>query len=123
MRDITPLVAPESITVIGASTNPEKSGGILFNNLLHGGFSGSLYPINPRAAEVMGCKAYPTVGEVGEPIDLAYVVLPRQFVKEVGIAGRLTTPPIMLGSSLLVEQENHVDVTVVVRLTGPKFSQ
>jgi acyl-CoA synthetase (NDP forming) len=82
MRDITPLVAPESIAVIGASTNPEKSGGILFNNLLHGGFSGSLYPINPRATEVMGCKAYPTVGEVGEPIDLAYVVLPRQFVKE-----------------------------------------
>lgn len=82
MRDITPLIAPQSIAVIGASTNPEKSGGILFNNLLKGGFSGPLYPINPRAAEVLGCRAYPTVEEVGEPIDLAYVVLPRQFVKD-----------------------------------------
>lgn len=82
MRDITPLVAPESIAVIGASTNPEKSGGILFNNLLQGDFSGPLYPINPRATEVMGCKAYPSIEEVGKPIDLAYVVLPRQFVKD-----------------------------------------
>jgi acetate---CoA ligase (ADP-forming) len=81
MRDITPLVAPRSIAVIGASTNPSKSGGILFGNLLGGQFSGTLYPINPRADQVMGLKAYPDVAAVPETIDLAYVVLPREHVE------------------------------------------
>jgi len=44
MRDITPLVAPRSIAVIGASANPTKSGGVLFNNLVKGDFQGPLYP-------------------------------------------------------------------------------
>lgn len=82
MRDITPLVAPRSIAVIGASTNPGKSGGILFRNLLEGNFQGPLYPINPRADAVMNRRAYPGIEAVGEPIDLAYIVLPRHLVSE-----------------------------------------
>ena len=49
MRDITPLVAPRSIAVIGASANPTKSGGVLFDNLAKGNFHGPLYPINRTA--------------------------------------------------------------------------
>ncbi len=64
MRDITPLVAPRSIAVIGASANPSKSGGVLFDNLVKGKFHGPLYPINRTAAEIMGRKAYPTLAEV-----------------------------------------------------------
>ena len=54
MRDITPLVAPRSIAVIGASANPSKSGGVLFDNLVKGKFHGPLYPINRTAARVVG---------------------------------------------------------------------
>lgn len=82
MRDISPLVAPRSIAVIGASANPTKSGGVLFTNLADGGFKGKLYPINPRADEVMGIKAYPAIGDVPERVDLAYIVLPRQYARE-----------------------------------------
>lgn len=82
MRDITPLVAPRSIAVIGASTNPNKSGGVLFDNLVKGNFQGTLYPINPNAAEVMGKKAYPSVAAVPEKVDLVYIVLPRQYVED-----------------------------------------
>ena len=59
MRDITPLVAPRSIAVIGASANPTKSGGVLFNNLVKGDFQGPLYPINRTATQIMGKTAYP----------------------------------------------------------------
>ena len=67
MRDITPLVAPRSIAVIGASSNPIKSGGVLFDNLVKGKFRGPLYPINRTAAEVMGQKAFPTLADVPAP--------------------------------------------------------
>ncbi len=81
MRDITPLVAPRSIAVIGASANPTKSGGVLFDNLVKGKFHGPLYPINRTAAEVMGRKAYPSLADVPQKIDLVYIVLPQQHVE------------------------------------------
>jgi acyl-CoA synthetase (NDP forming) len=81
MRDIQPLVAPRSIAVIGASTNANKSGGILFSNLRDGGFAGPLYPINPKASEVMGLKAYPDLRAVPERVDLVYIVLPSQHTE------------------------------------------
>lgn len=76
-RSIQPLIAPRSIAVIGASTNPNKSGGVLFSNLAKGGFKGSLYPINPGASEVLGMKAYATLADVPEVVDLVYIVLPQ----------------------------------------------
>lgn len=82
MRDITPLIAPRSIAVIGASTNPAKSGGVLFDNLAKGNFQGALYPINRSAAEILGRKAYPTIGEVPDKVDLVYIVLPQPYVED-----------------------------------------
>jgi acyl-CoA synthetase (NDP forming) len=82
MRDIRPLIAPRSIAVIGASSNPTKSGGVLFGNLAKGGFHGPLYPINRTAPEIMGLKAYPSLAEVPEKVDLVYIVLPQQHVED-----------------------------------------
>lgn len=81
MRDIQPLVAPRSIAVLGASTTATKPGGVLFSNLLDGGFPGPLYPINPRATEVRGVKAYPDLRRIPQPVDLVYIVLPNQQVE------------------------------------------
>lgn len=82
MRDIAPLVAPRSIAVIGASANPTKSGGVLFSNLATGKFRGPLYPINRTAPDVMGLKAYPSLAEVPDKVDLVYIVLPQQHVED-----------------------------------------
>lgn len=82
MRDITPLLEPASVAVIGASTNPNKSGGMLLANIVRGGYRGRLYPINPRATEVLGHRAYPSIEAVPEAVDLAIVVLPRAGVRE-----------------------------------------
>ena len=75
------MVAPRSIAVIGASSNPTKSGGVLFDNLAKGGFKGTLYPINRGGGEIMGHKAYPTLAEVPERVDLVYIVLPQAHVE------------------------------------------
>ena len=82
MRDITPLIAPRSIAVIGASSNPTKSGGVLFDNLVKGQFKGPLYPINRGATDILGKRAYPTLADVPEKIDLVYIVLPQQHVED-----------------------------------------
>jgi acetyltransferase len=80
-RDIKPLVAPRSIAVIGASANPTKSGGVLFDNLVKGNFRGPLYPINRTATEIMGRRAYPALAQVPEQVDLVYIVLPQPHVE------------------------------------------
>src|ERR1700746_2405251 len=82
MRDITPLVAPRSSAVIGASANPAKSGVVLFDNLVKGNFRGPLYPINRTATQIMGKASYPTLADVPEKVDLVYIVLPRQHVED-----------------------------------------
>lgn len=81
MRDLRPLLEPESVAIIGASTNPNKPGGLLLRNIIQGGYKGRIYPINPRAPEVMGHRAYPDIEAVPEPADVAFVVLPRQSVR------------------------------------------
>ncbi|MGE3993912.1 acetate--CoA ligase family protein [Pseudorhodoplanes sp.] len=79
------------MAVVGASSNPRKSGGLLFSNLVNGGFVGDLYPINPGAKEVFGRQAYPSISQTPKKVDLAFVALPRDAalgaVEECGRAG------------------------------------
>lgn len=81
-RDITAVVAPRSVAVIGASANTSKSGGILFKNIVDGGFAGAIHPINPRAGEVLGRRAYPNIKDAPGPVDLVFIVLPRAGLRE-----------------------------------------
>lgn len=70
------LFKPHSVAVIGASTKPGKVGHDIFVNILKGGFSGVLYPVNPRAFSVASIKAYPTISDIPDPVDLAIIILP-----------------------------------------------
>lgn len=86
------LLSPNSVAIIGASNDETKLGGMLVKNMLNAGFKGKLYPINPKGGEIMGLKAYPSVTDVGEPIDLAVVAVKAALVegevrkmKEAGI--------------------------------------
>ena len=82
MRDLTPLLEPRSVAIIGASSSPEKSGYTLLKNIVDGGFPGPIHPINPKAKEILGHRAYPSIGDVPGPVDLAFIVLPREVVAE-----------------------------------------
>nr|MBC8252445.1 acetate--CoA ligase family protein [Ardenticatenia bacterium] len=74
---------PKSVAVIGASRDPEKLGYAVLANLKEGGYQGHLYPINPRAGEILGLPAYPSVLDIPDPVDLAVVVIPYRFVPAV----------------------------------------
>lgn len=74
------LFAPRSVAVIGASRDPDKVGYRVVENILKGGFEGPIYPVNPTAKEVSGIRAYPSLSDIGAPVDLAVVVLPAPRV-------------------------------------------
>jgi acetyl coenzyme A synthetase (ADP forming)-like protein len=83
------LLSPESIAVIGASADPGKIGYAVFRNLLT--FPGKLYPVNPAHDLVQGKKAFASVSELPEPVDLAVIAVPARIVpgilKELGARG------------------------------------
>ncbi|NNF89276.1 MAG: GNAT family N-acetyltransferase [Acidimicrobiia bacterium] len=77
---LLPIFYPRTIAVIGASRNPASIGGRLFHNLLGESFAGAIYPVNPSASAVNGVRAYPSVREIPDPVDLAFIVVPKQYV-------------------------------------------
>lgn len=76
---------PKSVAVVGASTSPEKLGYAVLENLVNGGYVnvGKVYPINPKADEILGQKAYPSVLDVPDDIDMAVIVIPYPYVPAV----------------------------------------
>ena len=79
---LLPIFYPRSIAVIGASRNPASIGGRLFHNLLSESFAGAIFPVNPSAPAVSGVRAYPSVQDIPDPVDLAFIVVPKQYVLE-----------------------------------------
>ena len=71
---------PQAVAVIGASRDKEKLGHGVLSNLIEHGYPGQVYPINPKADEILGLKCYPSVLDVPGPIDLAVVVIPNKYV-------------------------------------------
>ena len=74
---------PASVAVVGASRDPRKLGYAVLSNLREGRFPGALYPVNPKAEEILGLPAYASVLDVPEPVDLAVIVIPYQLVPVV----------------------------------------
>jgi acetyl coenzyme A synthetase (ADP forming)-like protein len=80
---VLPLFFPRSVAVVGASTRPGAIGNTLFRNLLQTGFGGTLYPVNPGTAVVNSVKAYPSVLDIPDEIDLVFIVVPSAQVLDV----------------------------------------
>jgi acetyltransferase len=74
------IFKPNSVAVIGATERVGSVGRTILWNLISSPFGGTVYPINPTRRSVLGIKAYPSIGAVGEQIDLAVVVTPAQTV-------------------------------------------
>jgi acetyl coenzyme A synthetase (ADP forming)-like protein len=70
------IFSPQSLAVVGASKTPGKVGHDIFVNILKGGYRGTLYPVNPKARSVSSVKAYPTISDIPDSVDLAMVILP-----------------------------------------------
>jgi acetate---CoA ligase (ADP-forming) len=80
------LMRPRSIAVIGASRRPNTIGYQILDNLIRHGFAGAVYPVNPGAGSIHSIRAYGTIADVPEPVDLAVIVVPKQHVVEVARA-------------------------------------
>lgn len=83
VHELDTLFKPKSIAIIGASTKDLSIGNVIIKNLLHYGFKGPIYPINPKAPEVRGLKAYTSIFDVPGDIDLAHVIIPSRFVPQI----------------------------------------
>jgi acetyltransferase len=81
---LTEFFNPNSVAVIGASTDPKKLGYSVLENLIEGGYAaqGKIFPINLTATEILGVPAFPTVQDVPGPIDLAVIVIPYPYVPD-----------------------------------------
>ncbi len=82
-NELDPIFKPESIAVVGASRSPATIGHQVLANLIGYGYTGTVYPINPKAASIHSIKAYPSIGAVPDPVDLAIVCVPKELVLDV----------------------------------------
>jgi len=82
LHGLDALFRPRSIAVIGASRERGTIGAEIFHNLVHHGFNGAVYPVNPNAQVVQSVHAYPDLERVPGPVDLAVVVVPAALVVE-----------------------------------------
>lgn len=78
--DLTRLFEPVTVAVVGASSNPEKTGYLILRNLVEKKYPGRIYPVNPRGGEILGVKVFRSVKEIPEPIDLAVLAIPSTEV-------------------------------------------
>ena len=80
---LRPMLEPRAVAVVGASRNPSSIGRRILDAIVAAGFNGSVYPINPQAAEVAGLKAYASARELPRGVDLAVVAVPSEAVPGV----------------------------------------
>ena len=76
------IFRPRSIAVIGASRQRGTVGGEIFHNLVSNGFQGPVYPVNPKADVIQSVRAYRSIGDVPDTVDLAVLVVPAAQVND-----------------------------------------
>jgi len=82
LKSIDTMLHPQSICVIGA-TQRMQYGGRFLQNLIEANYKGRIYPINPRYEEIMGIRCYPDVASLPEVPDLAGIVVPYEYIRDV----------------------------------------
>jgi acyl-CoA synthetase (NDP forming) len=73
------LFRPRGIAIVGASTDPSKLGSLPIKFMLGAGFSGEIYPVNPRADTIQGLKAFSSVKSIGRKVDAAIIAVPKEL--------------------------------------------
>ncbi|HQB94777.1 MAG TPA: acetate--CoA ligase family protein [Candidatus Omnitrophota bacterium] len=79
-KDLKALFEPQTIAVVGSSRRPDAVGHAILRNLLSTGYKGKLYPVNPKADEILGVKCCQTVADIPGLIDLAIFIIPSAGV-------------------------------------------
>lgn len=77
------LFSPKSFAVVGVSAQPNKLGSVIFRNIVDAGFSGPVFPVNPKYEKVFGVECYESVAKIKENVDVAVISVPAEFVLDV----------------------------------------
>jgi acetyl coenzyme A synthetase (ADP forming)-like protein len=119
------IMKPTSIAVIGASSEDGKIGNSVMKNLINGGYLGQIYPVNPKADEILGLKAYAAVTDIPGDLDVAVFAVPAKFVPaaleqcgEKGVAGAILIPS---GFAETGNQELQDEVVAIARKSGVRI--
>jgi acetyl coenzyme A synthetase (ADP forming)-like protein len=124
------LMKPRSVAVIGASNEAGKIGNSVMRNLIDGGYAGEIHPINPKADEICGRKAYRSITDVPGEVDVAVFTIPAKFVpaaleetgaKKVPAAVLIPSGFAETGNRELQEQVVEIARRHGVRLLGPNI--
>ncbi len=83
IRNLDKIFRPRSIAVVGASDKPHTVGSALISNVLRAGFSGPVFPVNPKAATVHGISSYPSIASLPSAPDLAVIATPPDSVPDL----------------------------------------
>ncbi len=127
---LTPFFDAKGVAILGASTNPKKLSYGILENLVSYGYKGEIYPVNPNATEILGRKAYASISDVPDPVELAVVVLPvtviMETMREIGERGIKAVVIITGGFRELGEEGAKVELAVKelarsygMRVVGP----
>lgn len=79
-HSLDPLIDPKTMAILGASNDVHKFGGRPIRYMLEGGYTGKIFPVNPKGGEIQGLTAYADVRDIPEPVDVAVVSLPAPYV-------------------------------------------
>ena len=82
-ENIKAIMEPRSIAVVGATDRRGSVGRAVVTNLIEGGYTGVLYPVNPRATSVVCNRAYPTITDIPGEVDMAVIIVPAPLVPKV----------------------------------------
>ncbi|MDQ2916720.1 MAG: acetate--CoA ligase family protein, partial [Pseudomonadota bacterium] len=130
VRAMNRIMKPDAVAVIGASPEAGKIGNSVMKNLINGGYQGKIYPIHPKADEIMGHKAYKSVKDVPGVIDVAVFAIPAKFVAQALVeVGEKAIPGAVLIPSGFAETGNvegqreiqEIGRKYNVRLMGPNI--
>jgi acyl-CoA synthetase (NDP forming) len=122
--DIAKLLWPKSVAVIGASSNLKSLRGRILETILSHPFAGHVYPVSRSAGEVQGRKAYASVAELPEPVDLAILIIPAEFVPdELERCGRAGVKAAVILSSGFAEEPGKAGQSMqeALRATAARY--
>ncbi len=90
-RGLQPFFSPKAVAVLGATDEPEGAGNLIVRNLIASPFGGMVFPVTRECAQVQGIRAYGSIGEVPDHVDLAVIATPADqvadMISECGAAG------------------------------------
>lgn len=130
VKQMNRIMRPDTVAVIGASAEDGKIGNSVMKNLINGGYQGKIYPIHPKAEEIMGMTAYKSVLDVPGNIDVAVFAIPAKFVAQAleevgkkGIPGAVLIPSGFAETGNVEGQDEIVAIARKhdIRLMGPNI--